>query len=528
MSRRPSRPRGLLISALLATVVFAACEPAGKPTETTPPPAQPGTPPVGAVVHVRKEIHQLTAAEVDAYRKGVALMQQRAPTDPTSWIYQANIHGFPTSSAICAVTSGPPQPAWSTCTHGNFFFLAWHRMYLYYFEQILRTAVRQAVGDPSYELNLPYWDYENPAYHDLPEPFRVPGDSSNPLFVAQRVANCNDGEECVSAEVASAQQALSLIPFCNCPDDGSPCTGCTEGLFPDEAFGGQLTPMPVHSASGFGELESQPHNVVHDAIGGSTGWMSYLQCAARDPIFWLHHANIDRLWQVWLNQGGGRENPLGSDEWKNQSFTFFDDQGMAKTFTACQILDMATQLDYQYEGVPVENVQLCTAPAAASQAAPSAPKPAARKVLVSSQPSELRLGSAPVTVSLPAVAEVKQRLTALAAGGPGHLRVVVEGIRLVAPGAFYQVYLDLPEGQTPDPKGPHFLGLIDTFGEIEHATDRTRSFDITGKLAALREKGLMEGPLRVTFVRGNPPPAAKAAAEPGVFLSFRRVSLIER
>ena len=27
--------------------------------------------------------------------------------------------------------------------------------------------------------------------------------------------------------------------------------------------------------------------------------MSYPRTAALDPIFWLHHANIDRLWEVW-------------------------------------------------------------------------------------------------------------------------------------------------------------------------------------------------------------------------------------
>ena len=34
--------------------------------------------------------------------------------------------------------------------------------------------------------------------------------------------------------------------------------------------------------------------------------------AAQDPIFWLHHANIDRLWNHWLQQGGGRADPTDS------------------------------------------------------------------------------------------------------------------------------------------------------------------------------------------------------------------------
>ena len=30
--------------------------------------------------------------------------------------------------------------------------------------------------------------------------------------------------------------------------------------------------------------------------------MGAFETAGLDPLFWLHHANIDRLWEVWLNQ----------------------------------------------------------------------------------------------------------------------------------------------------------------------------------------------------------------------------------
>ena len=36
---------------------------------------------------------------------------------------------------------------------------------------------------------------------------------------------------------------------------------------------------------------------------GVGGWMSAFATAAQDPIFWLHHANIDRLWEAWLALG---------------------------------------------------------------------------------------------------------------------------------------------------------------------------------------------------------------------------------
>jgi tyrosinase len=526
MPERRSRSTWVWVLIPLALLLLPGC-PGGEDgedgTATTEPPTT--EPPPSTAVNVRREVNTFSAADIDAYRKGVALMQSRANDDPTGWIYQANMHDIPTSNAICAVTPGAQQPAWATCQHGNFFFLAWHRMYLYYFERILRAAVREATGDPNYEFNLPYWDYENPNNHDLPEAFRNPGNNTNPLFVSRRAAACNSGGECVSAAEASDDDAMSLLPFCNCPD-GETCPGCPSGLLPDETFGSQWASAPEHYGDGTGELEIQPHGVVHNAVGGPTGWMAYLECAARDPIFWLHHANIDRLWQVWLNQGGGRANPLGSDEWKDQTFTFFDENKTAVTMTACQVLNMATQLDYQYEGLPVENVVLCDAPPSAAPTTPPAPA----KTLVSGPAAQTQLGRTPASVAVAVPKAASDRMLAVAGPeAPGQLRLVIEGLRLLRQGVHYGVYLNLPEGATPDPESPNFVGYVAVFSHPEHATSVTRSFDINDEVQALRQAGQWSGEVKVTFVPGHEPDALAAApggAQP--FLSFRRVSIRER
>ena len=69
--------------------------------------------------------------------------------------------------------------------------------------------------------------------------------------------------------------------------------------------GGRI-PAPVHFSSFTGLLEAQPHNTVHVKVGG---WMGDPNTAAQHPIFWLHHANIDRLWEHWLDRGDDRANP---------------------------------------------------------------------------------------------------------------------------------------------------------------------------------------------------------------------------
>lgn len=114
----------------------------------------------------RRNIKTFTEAELNALRHGIELMQSRPETDPTSWVYQANIHG---------TFDVPALEAWNSCQHGSWYFLAWHRMYLYYFERILRKAS----GNP--EFALPYWDYSDPGdpnARQIPLPYREPADES--------------------------------------------------------------------------------------------------------------------------------------------------------------------------------------------------------------------------------------------------------------------------------------------------------------------------------------------------------------
>jgi tyrosinase len=66
--------------------------------------------------------------------------------------------------------------------------------------------------------------------------------------------------------------------------------------------------------------------------------------AAQDPIFYLHHANIDRLWVHWI--GDGRQNPTDNTPaghtWLTTSFPFFDENGNLQTMTGQDVLDTIT------------------------------------------------------------------------------------------------------------------------------------------------------------------------------------------
>jgi tyrosinase len=80
-----------------------------------------------------------------------------------------------------------------------------------------------------------------------------------------------------------------------------------------------------------GILESQPHDNVHGAMGGAAGnalMVSFLSPV--DPIFFLHHGNLDRLWDVWTRRQAALGHPTlpqGADltAWSSEQFLFFSD-----------------------------------------------------------------------------------------------------------------------------------------------------------------------------------------------------------
>jgi tyrosinase-like protein/polyphenol oxidase family protein len=242
---------------------------------------------------IRKNFKNLTAAELTAFKNGVSVMKSRDPVnDPTSWGYQAAIHG---------TLSTAGKAAWNTCQHNTTHFFSWHRMELCFFERILRKAS----GMPS--LGLPYWNYSeasDPNARFLPAAFRTPANATNPLFNSNRNAAINNGTGQLSA---SAVSLASAIPG----------------------------PVPFYTFSG--NVYGTPHSAIHGGIGGSMG---SVPTAAEDPIFWLHHCNIDRLWNRWLDAGGGRANPPTTDTvWHNTKFSFFDEFGEQVQMTGAELLN---------------------------------------------------------------------------------------------------------------------------------------------------------------------------------------------
>jgi tyrosinase len=73
----------------------------------------------------------------------------------------------------------------------------------------------------------------------------------------------------------------------------------------------QVTVQRLAAARTFADftmLAEGIHNSVHGWVGGA---MSAVPVAAYDPIFWAHHAMIDRLWYLWQIGPNGVDPPAG-------------------------------------------------------------------------------------------------------------------------------------------------------------------------------------------------------------------------
>lgn len=306
------------------------------------------------------------------YAKGVGAMMSRALNDPNSWWFFAAIHGeylpgtpnaepqFPGWQAIPGVPTVPITPLptqtemdtlWDQCQHQSWYFPPWHRGYLIALEAQIRQAVIGLGGPATWAL--PYWNYLGPnSEYEIPPAFTqttLPdGTTPNPLFVTARYGPKGNGNIYIPIPPVSGA-CLSNTLY----------TG-SNAATPRPGFGGPQTGFS-HDGDVSGNLESNPHNQVHVDVGGNApdgqtwGLMADPGIAALDPIFYLHHANIDRMWAHW--NASGNSNPTVSS-WLNgpaaigeREFIVPMPGGTTWVYTPADVDDLG-QLNYTYDDLP--------------------------------------------------------------------------------------------------------------------------------------------------------------------------------
>jgi tyrosinase len=519
------------------------------------------------MTRVRKDVRSLGAGWNDTllwYAKAVGTLQSRPVTNPTSWRFMAAIHGMhPTVWRQFGITSAnTPMPAvavqrrfWNQCQHQSWYFLPWHRGYLAAFEAIVRDAIATAGGPDDWAL--PYWNYSDtsrPNARTIPDAFdlaTLPDGSDNPLRVERRFG---DGTTPIELDP-------SFVELAALEDDVFP--GGDSDI--PAGFGGPETVFHhgPESDTTNGGLESLPHNVIHSAIGGvmsggnpndwrALGLMSMPITAALDPIFWLHHANIDRLWNVWLRDM--QEQHVNPDEttWldgpADRQFVMPRTTG-EWTFTAREVLDTtAPELDYRYDDemlLPIVERRAERRMARLGAAAGVRRTTKSEEVGVGNRRTPELIGASdgPIRVTGPTGAAVRldasstralrSNLERVAAAPtqsaePARVFLKLEGIRGTSDAAIYHVYIGLPANAEPADYRDRLAGTVSLFG-VSAASDPNgptagsginQVLEITEIVDALHLSGDDLNRLDVRFV-----PATAAAA--GAEFSIGRLSVFK-
>ena len=295
--------------------------------------------------YVRYEMHSPEAKpHIEAMEKAMRIMRAKNCTDPLSWYYQGAIHWIPDTimpNSLCDAYHTPAdlKESWDNCTHTpsgqeKIHFLVWHRLYIYHFEKIVRTL-------SGYEdFALPYWGYTNwePSQKRLQSNFRDPNSS---LYEACRYSGLNNGEP-ISGEI---ERALFLGKLYECTDYKS--------------FNLQINAAPhgaMHDYIGAGNDTSgtlQFNNPITGKVS-NTGLMGWVPTAGFDPIFWMHHSNIDRIWQQWTNSRNGKMVTLEELKSAPWPYVFFDENGKKVEYTPEEIMKILYTMDYDFDDVRVE------------------------------------------------------------------------------------------------------------------------------------------------------------------------------
>jgi tyrosinase len=366
------------------------------------------------------------------------------------------------------------------------------------------------------EFTLPYWNYasDNGVSLQLPDRFQaVSPDPNNPnvLFFDDRGLGFADGQATGAQNVAMNNGGYMPFPL----TQYGPALAAMNMFPSDDAttqFTGDLT-APAYLNLGFtGRLELVPHDFVHTSVGG---WMQNVPSAAGDPIFFMHHCQIDRLYAAWeakpdasYNWGTTASDPDENTWKKTKMGAFVDENGQLVKVTLGDAINISA-LQYAYDNLPSPPPQ---AVAALFEAGPIRGLPVA---LASMSAKGLSVLSGGATVTLAPEAST-EGLKAQASPSSSKT-LVLTGIKLLRrPPAPLSVFINLPKQASPRLNSPYYVGTLNLFnfdlgtGDLmSHGGDdmppgsmlgATAKFDVTEILRQQLAKGLWDGgPITVTI-----------------------------
>nr|CAB3482367.1 unnamed protein product [Digitaria exilis] len=299
--------------------------------------------PESTVKRIRRPAHLLDEEYQKKYKKAIRKMKDLEPSNPLSFAAQAAIH-----ESYCDghYRYDPTEKNRPFDVHFSWIFAPWHRMYIYFYEK----ALGDLVGDDTFAL--PYWNWDSPEGMGIPAIFKDPNDD-NPLYDPNRDMTHRDA--LIDLDYLHADKGVGPIPFVKTPATAAsydaavdknlatiyqqqirggrgPCAFLGEKLCSEASIrvkeinerskrrqnGTQIktdsNPRPDVPSPTACSVTTASRTVPYD--------MGFLGTAGRDPLFYSHHSNVDRMWHLWSTKLGNEG--FTDPEWLDASFVFYD------------------------------------------------------------------------------------------------------------------------------------------------------------------------------------------------------------
>jgi tyrosinase len=434
---------------------------------------------------------------LESYAKGVEAMLKLPADHPQNWFRNAFIHLM-------------------DCPHGNWWFYVWHRGFLGNFERTIRTlsgddkftipywdwtelpqipdsmfdgaltptdrAFQPYTGNLALFTSLmkapltSYWNTLSPAqraqlntrgytefknlWNDVtgfnpnvlpPDGAGISGNESYATTCAARYLSRDNPklDRTTTYDVSQFVVYSGLLPT----DFNNPV-----GYL---SFTSSKTASHNSPAGTFSTLEGMPHNLVHNCIGGvgpldpgpygnMTNFLSPV-----DPIFFLHHANMDRLWDVWTRKQKNLKLPYLPEKqdlktFSDEPFLFFVD-GKGNYLTTGKAGDCLSTDVFEYDYAPGFGEKVIEPPpaVAAGNAAPLAR-------------GTVKANTASVAVSN---AVIQNHLND-ALPRPLMAQVTLPHPSTTSSSRSFDVLVNAPPGMQAGADSPYYAGTIGFFGNM--------------------------------------------------------------
>ncbi|KAI5081224.1 hypothetical protein GOP47_0004407 [Adiantum capillus-veneris] len=396
--------------------------------------------------HVRRPAHTAKEDYIAKYNKAYQLMRALPDSDPRSLKVQADIH--------CAFCNGAYMQAGADGNvplqvHFSWLFLPWHRWFLYFHERILGNLL----GDPGFSLLYWNWDDQVNGGNMMPEMFARNGTAlydakRNPDHLPPAIVRLSPANNSTDTSVVVNENLNAMYQ--------SVVTASTAELFAGGAYrtGSDLTNSSVISATLGGSVENGVHNGIHYWTGNPAEQllqdMGTFSTASRDPIFYAHHSNVDRLWDVWrFKLPGGPRKDHSDPDFLDTEFLFYDENANLVKVKVSDALDNA-KLGVSYKTVRADDLWINYSPKAVTSGSAVFSALASGVSTIGATPSN---GTIDLDLASMRLAAIVQRPIGETRPSKAEEVLVIQGLELTSRDSFISlvVFVNLPDAGPSTP-----------------------------------------------------------------------------